>query len=62
MPSTDYGRKLTPAEQAAAQAAIEAAPRNVWLITRRPLYPEARKRSGKARAKVAAADRIGTPA
>jgi hypothetical protein len=51
MPSTDYGRKLTPAEQAAAEAAIEAAPKGVWLVTRQPLNPEARKRSGKALAR-----------
>jgi len=61
MPSTEYGRKLTPAEQAAAEAAIQSAPKDVWLITRRPLHPEARKRS-KTRAAAVAAERIGTPA
>lgn len=48
MPSTDYGRRLTPAEQSAAEAAIQRAPRDVWLITRKPLYPPVRKRTSKA--------------
>lgn len=50
MPSTERGRKLTPDEQAAAEAEIKAAPKDVWLSTGRPLHPEApRKRAGRAR-------------
>jgi hypothetical protein len=61
MPSTDYGRKLTPAEQTAAAAAAANAPKDRWLITGKPLYPPARKQSSKPLA-AAPADPRGSPA
>jgi hypothetical protein len=60
MPSTEVGRKLTHDEQAAAKAAGVAAPKDVWLVSRRPVYPEARRRAGKPRAGAAPAVADGT--
>jgi hypothetical protein len=42
MTTKGYGRPLTADEQRAAEDAIRRAPKNVWLITGRPLFPTRR--------------------